>query len=45
MARPGFVMGPAADAQQFGKGEINDFTAATFPYTFETVANWSYAGI
>ena len=40
MARPGYAMGLTADAKQFGTGEANDFTPATFDYTFETVANW-----
>ena len=40
MARPGSVMGQAADAKQYGTGEANDFTASNFTYTFETVADW-----
>jgi hypothetical protein len=40
MARPGFVIGAAADAQQFGPDVVNDFTPVNFVFTFETVADW-----
>ncbi|BBU64173.1 serine protease (plasmid) [Methylosinus sp. C49] len=40
MARPGSVIGQAADAAQFGPDTANDFTPTTFDYTFETVADW-----